>query len=78
MLTIISKHLSFLMTHLRCFHEILSGLGADELLHLLIVIINSFLEKEFHGECCLDESSSNQDLLTCQLWAELNVWWSAF
>ena len=65
MLTIISKHLLFLTTHSRCFHEILSGPGADELLHLLIVIINSFLEKEFHSEYCLDGSFSNKDSLTC-------------
>ena len=52
--------------------------GADELLHLSIAIINFFQEKEFHNEYCLDGSFSNNDLFTCQLWAELNVWWSTF
>jgi len=74
----LSKHLSFLTTSLRCFYEILSGLGADELLHLSIATINFFQEKEFHNEYCLDGSFSNKDLFTCQLWAELNVWWSTF
>ena len=78
MLMMLSKHLSFLTTSLRCFYEILSGLGADELLHLSIAIINFFQEKEFHNEYCLDGSFSNNDLFTCQLWAELNVWWSTF
>jgi len=65
MLMMLSKHLSSLMTSLRCFHEILSGPGAEKLLYLLIAIINSFLEKEFHDEYCLDGSSSNKDLFTC-------------
>ena len=64
MLTMLSKHLLFLMTSLRCFHEILSSPEANELLYLLIAIINSFLEKEFHNKYCLDESFSNKDLLT--------------
>jgi len=40
------------------------GPGADELLHLLIAIINSFLEKEFHDKCCLDGRFFNKELLT--------------
>ena len=47
-LMMLSKHFSFLMTSLRCFHEIQSGLGVDKLLHLLMAIINSFLEKEYY------------------------------
>ena len=73
MLMILLKHLSSLTTCLRCFHEILSGSGADKLLHLSIAIINSFLKKEFYSECYLVRRSSNKDSLTCQLWAELNV-----
>ena len=65
MLIILSKHLSFLMTHLRYFYEILSSLGVDKLLHLLIAIMNSFLEKEFHGEYYLDGRSSNKDSSAC-------------
>ena len=60
-----SKHLSSLMTSLRCFHEILSSPGVNELLYLLIAIINSFLEKRFHNKYCLDRSFSNKDLFTC-------------
>ena len=78
MFTILSKHLSSLMTSLRYFHEILFGLGEYELLHLLIAIVNSFLERKFHDEYCLNRSSSNKNLFTCQLWAKLNVWWSTF
>ena len=64
MLTMLSKHSSSLMTSLRYFHEILSGLGEYELLHLLIAIVNSFLERKFHDEYCLNRSSSNK---TCSL-----------
>jgi len=47
-LMMLSKHLSFLTISLRCFHEIQSSLEVDELLHLSMAIINSFLEKEYH------------------------------
>jgi len=59
------KHLLSLMTHLRCFHDILSGPRVDELLYLSITIINSFLKKEFHRESFLDGKFSNKELLTC-------------
>jgi len=62
MLTMFSKHLSSLKTSLRCFHEILSGPGANKLLHMLIAIINYFPEKRFYDEYCLNGSSSNKDL----------------
>ena len=65
MLMMLSKYLSFLMTSLRYFYEILSSSEANELLHLLIAIINSFLKKEFHNEYCLDRSFSNKDSFTC-------------
>ena len=67
MLIIFSKHLSSLTTSLRCFYKILSGLGVDELLYLLIAIVNSFPEKDFHDEYSLGKSSFNKDLFTCQL-----------
>ena len=65
MLTMLSKYLLSLMTSLRCFHEILSSLGEDELLYLLIAIVNSFLERKFYDEYCLDRTFSNKDLFTC-------------
>ena len=65
MLTMFSKHLSSLMTSLRCFHKILSGLGADKLLYLLMAIVNYFFEKEFYGKYELEESFSNNDMFTC-------------
>ena len=65
MLILLSKYLSSPTTNSRYFHKILSGPEADKLLYLLIAIINYFLEKEFHDEYCLNESSSNKDLFTC-------------
>ena len=65
MLTMFSKHLSSLMTSLRCFHKILSGLGADKLLYLLMAIVNYFFEKELYGKYELEESFSNNDMFTC-------------
>ena len=47
-LMMLSKHLSFLTTSLRCFHEIQSGPEVDELLHLSMAIVNSFLKKEHY------------------------------
>ena len=64
-LTMFSKHLSSLMTSLRCFHKILSGLEADKLLYLLMAIVNYFFEKEFHDKYKLEESSSNNNMFTC-------------
>ena len=63
-LTRFSKHLLFLIISLRCFHEILSDPRVNELLHLLMAIVNSSLEKEFHNEYDLEESSSNNDIFT--------------
>jgi len=62
-----SKHLSSLMISLRCFHEILSGQEVDELLHLLMAVMNSSLEKEFHIKYDLKGSSSNKEASTHQL-----------
>ena len=78
MLTILLKYLSSLTMSLKCFHKILSSLGADELLYSLIAIINFFLEKEFYGECCLDGRFSNKNSSNCWLWTKLNVRWRAF
>jgi len=54
------------MISLKCFYEILSSLGVDELLHLLIAIINSSLEKEFYIEHGLEGSFSNKEVSTHQ------------
>ena len=43
-LTILRRHLSSLITALRCFHEIQSGPGVDELLHLVMALLNSSLK----------------------------------
>lgn len=67
MLMMLLKYLLSLTTYLRYFYNILSVLEVDKLLYLLITIVNSFLEKEFHGKCYLDRISSNKELLTCQL-----------
>jgi len=74
MLTMFSKYLLSLTISLRCFHEILSSPEADKLLHLLMAIMNFFLEKKFHNKYSLEGSSSNNDAFTHWLWAELNVW----
>ena len=47
-LIMLSKHLSFLITSLRYFHKIQSGPEVDELLHLSMAIVNSFLKKEHY------------------------------
>ena len=47
-LIMLFKHLSFLITSLRYFHKIQSGPEVDELLHLSMAIINSFLEKGYY------------------------------
>ena len=78
MFTMLLKHLSSLTTHLRYLYDILSGLGADKLLYLLIVILNSSLEKKFYSKYCFDRSFPNRELLICWFWAELNVRWRAF
>ena len=46
MLTIFSKYLFSLTITLRCFHETLSGLGADKLLHLSIVLMSRSLKMD--------------------------------
>ena len=53
---------------LRCLHNSLSGPGVDELLHVPIVILNSFLEKGAHIDDCLFSISSRMLMST---W-----WWS--
>ena len=47
-LMMLSKHLSFLIISLRYFHKIQSGPEVDELLHLSMAIVNSFLKNEHY------------------------------
>ena len=63
MLIIKFKHISSLIICLRNFHKILLGLGADELLHLLIASLNSSFEKGFHLETSFKEISSKISIL---------------
>ena len=53
---ILFKHILSLMMLLRCSHESLSGLGADELLYLTIVLVNSTSENDAHDD---EEYKSN-------------------
>ena len=47
-----------LINLLRSLHEILSSLGADKLLHLLIILLNSSFKKGAYLETDLDKISS--------------------
>jgi len=60
-LTMFPKHSSSLTIILRYFHEILLGSGADKLLHVLMALINSFLEKGLHRNDGLVGISSSND-----------------
>ena len=44
--TVFFKYLMFLTIALTSFHEILSELGVNKLLHLLMALINSSFKKE--------------------------------
>ena len=56
-LTMFSKHSSSLTIILKCFYEILLEPRADELPHLSMVLVNSFLEKGLHRDDGLVGSS---------------------
>jgi len=57
------KHISSLIICLSIFYEILSGPGADELLHLLMAFLNSSLENGFYSETGFKGISSNISIL---------------
>ena len=57
MLMILVRHLSFLITDLRCFHKIQSGLDIDKLLHLIMALFNSSLKNEGQFHDCFNGSS---------------------
>ena len=72
MLTMFFKHnLSFII-YLRCLYSILSGPGVDELLHLSIVLVNSFSEKKYHEEVVNASISIRMSSSMQQSWAILN------
>jgi len=48
----------FLTTILRYFHKTLSESRADQLLHLLMIFVNSLFKKEGHVDNSFDKSSS--------------------
>ena len=73
MLTNLFKHISSLMITLRCFQDTLSEPDIDELLHLVIVLLNSSVEKEAHIIVGLVGISFNMSELTCQLCAKLKA-----
>jgi len=58
-LTILLRHFSFLMTTLRYFHDIQSGLDIDKSLHLIIALLNSPLENSIQIDVSFDGISSN-------------------
>ena len=77
-LTMLRRHLSSLMTFFRCFHKTQSNPRVDELLHLLMVFLNSFLEKSSYSIVGFDGISSNRLGLIWQFCAKLNVWCNAY
>ena len=77
MLTIFSKYLFSLTITLRYFHETLSGLGADKLLHLSMALMNFLFEKGLQVNKSLVNISFSRATLICQFCTELNVWHNA-
>ena len=66
------KHILFLRICLRWLQESLSGLGVEELLHLVIAIMNSSSENPFHWDTGKGNISSSILSLTIRCWAVLN------
>ena len=71
MLTMFFKHNLSLIICLRCLYPILSGPGVDELLHLSIVLVNSFSEKGYHEEVVNASILIRMSLSMQQSWAIL-------
>jgi len=57
-LMILLRYLSFLINALRCFQEIQFGPGVDKLLHLIMVLLNSSLEKDNQTDIGFNRISS--------------------
>jgi len=64
MLTILLRYIVSLIIALKYFHEILSGLGIDELLYLSMALLNSSFEKSGHSNIGFEEISSRTFKLT--------------
>ena len=72
-LIMLRRYLSSSMTAFRYFHNIWSDPGEEELLHLLMVFLNSFLEKDSCSIVGFDKNSSNRLRFIEQFWAESNI-----
>ena len=77
MLIILKRHFSCLKTNLRWCHVILSGPGANKLLHLLIALLNLCIEKSSHKEVVLLSILLSTLTSTWQLIVWLNILWRA-
>ena len=64
-------------TTFKCFHDIWSGSRANKLLHLLIALLNSSLEKGSQSMVGFIGNSFKKLWFIGQFWAELNVWCKA-
>ena len=71
------KHVLSLTTRLRFPHDNLLGPGADKLLHLTIVLVDSSSENDDHDADWYEFSSFNTFSSTWQNWAVLNEEWRA-
>ena len=72
-----SRHILSLTIHLRYSHNNLSGLRADELLHLTMVLVNSSSENGDHDKEWYGFNSFNIFSSTWQNWIVLNEEWRA-
>jgi len=64
-LTMLLRHFSFLITTLRHFHDIQSGLYIDKSLHLIITLLNSLLENGIQIDVSFDGISSKISEFIC-------------
>ena len=71
------RHVLSLIMHLRCSHNSLSELGADKLLHLTMVLVNSFSKNGGHNEELYGFNLFNTFSSTWRNWAILNEEWRA-
>jgi len=69
---ILTRYAKFLVIALRCLQDNLLGLEVKLLLYLLMNVKNFCFEKSGHSVAILSGISSNNKVLTCQCWAELN------
>ena len=76
-LIMLCKYILSLRICLRWLQESLSGPGAEELLHLVIVIMNSSSENPFHWVVEKADISSSTLSLMKQWWAVLNELYNA-